>query len=68
MERDSSDINYVRIYKSNIIDLYPITTDMVHHISTMKKEDIQEILVCYDKVIQNLLENMGRIQLNREPI
>jgi len=60
MERDSN-INYVRIYKKHIIDLYPITTDMVHHISTMKKEDIQEILLCYDKILQTLLENMGRV-------
>ena len=57
MERDSN-INYVRIYKKHIIDLYPITIDMVHHISTMKKEDIQEILLCYNDTIQNLLENI----------
>jgi hypothetical protein len=57
MERDIN-VNYVRIYKKHIIDLYPITTDMVHHISNMKKEDIQEILLCYNDTIQNLLENI----------
>lgn len=57
MEREIN-VNYVRIYKKHIIDLYPITTDMVHHISTMKKEDIQEILLCYNSVLRNLLENV----------
>jgi hypothetical protein len=62
MERDNN-INYVLIYKKHIIDLYPITTDMVHHISTMKKEDIQEVLLCYDKVIRNLLDNMCDVMI-----
>lgn len=57
MERDSN-INYVIKYKKHIIDLYPITPDMVHHISNMEKEDIQDILICYNKVICSLLENL----------
>jgi hypothetical protein len=60
MENDSK-INFVTKYKKHIIDLYPITTDMVHHISNMKKEDIQEILLCYNDSIQKLLENLGGI-------
>jgi hypothetical protein len=49
--------NLIISYKKHIIDLLPISMDMVYHILTMKQDDIQEIILCYDNIIQNLLKN-----------
>jgi hypothetical protein len=57
MENEKHNKQHVIIYKRHIIDLHPITIDMMHHISNMQKEDIQELLLCFDSVIQNLLKN-----------
>ena len=45
-------------YKSHIIDLHPITDEMLENIPDMSKKDIQKLLSYYDKVIQTLMKNV----------
>jgi hypothetical protein len=45
-------------YKGYIVDLHPLTSEMLENISKMKPEEIKEIIKIYDAIIQHIVSEL----------
>ena len=52
-------VELLKKYKAHIINYHPLTKEMIESIPNMQPADIKEVLIIYDKLIQNVIESIS---------
>lgn len=57
-KNDESDARLLKRYIHHIINLHPLYINMANDMTTLRRKDIELILITYDNVVQNLIANL----------